>query len=261
MEESRLSSLVVEKYANLLTREDIVSLFGYLEKSVGNKVETARICGLERKTTYDWEKTREIRLDTKKKVLGASMRNLPEETFDFMTEKSVQASVDVLRTYLFALYERAMTERNPTGFLRFASKFEEKTQKYSGLIADYLEIEVGHMSGFFPEKASELGVTFQPSPPRTVRLSGLSELLPHMIEAVSLDPATPNVELAKIFNIPLEFVETLSTALSQYYTPTRMLVSTEPELKTAATLVSPGLVPHEAEQQGWVQVPSRLGAS
>ena len=252
-----MSSLMVEKYANLLTMEDVVWLFGLLEKAVGNKVDAARICDLERKTTYGWEKTKEIRLDTKKKVLSASMKEMPEETLDFMTQKSVQASADVLRTCLFALYEKAMTVRNSTDFLGLASKFEEKTQEYSGLIADCLEIEVGNMSGLLPEKASELGVAFQPLPPRIVRFSGLSELLPHMIRAVSLDPNTSRVELAKIFNLPLDFVDALSTALSQYYAPAKMVVLTEPELATAATLGSQGLVPQQAEQQTvWVQVPA-----
>jgi hypothetical protein len=257
-----VSSLMVEKYANFLTKEDVIWLFELLEKAIGNKVDAARICGLERKTTYGWERTKEIRLGTKKKILSALMKDLPEETLDFMTQKSVQASADVLRTCLFALYEKAMTVRNATDFLRLTSKFGEKTQKYSGLIADYLEIEVGHMSGLLPEKASELGVTFEPSPPRIVRLSGLSELLPHIIRAVALDPNSPRVELAKIFNLPLGFVETLSTALSQYYTPAKMLVFTEPELATAATLGSQGIVPQQVEQQTvWAQVPAQLGAS
>jgi hypothetical protein len=258
-----MSSLIAEKYANLLTLENVVWLFELLEKVTGNKADAAKICGLERKTTYDWEVTKEIRLNTKKKVLAALIENLPEETLDFMTEKSIQASVDILRTYLFALYEKAMAERNLTDFLRLASKFEEKRDKYAGLIADYLEVEVGNMLELFPEKASELGVTFQPSPLRTVRLSEFSKYLPHVIRTISmLDPDTPKVEIAKIFSLPLEFVETLSAALREYHIPTKMLIPSEPELRTAATLEAQKQIPQEAEPLvTWGQVPPRLGAS
>jgi hypothetical protein len=258
-----MSSLIAEKYANLLTLEDVVWLFELLEKATGNKADAAKICGLERKTTYGWEITKEIRLSTKKKVLAALVENLPQETLDFMAEKSVQASVDILRTYLSALYEKAMTEKDATDFLRLASKFEEKKEKYAGLIADYLEIEVGNMSELFPEKAMELGVVFQPSPIRTVRLSEFSKFLPHVIKTVSmLDPNTPKVEIAKIFNLPSEFVETLSTALREYYIPTGRLIPTEPELRTAATLELQKQIPQAVKQSvTWAEVPIRLGAS
>jgi len=258
-----MSSLIAEKYANLLTQNDVVWLFELLEKVVGNKVEAAKICGLERKTTYGWEITQEIRLGTKKKVLAALIENLPEETLDFMTEKSVQASVDILRTYLFSLYEKAMAQKDSTNFLRLASKFEQKKDKYSGLIVDHLEIEIGNMSELFPEKAGELGVFFQPSPLRTVKLSEFSKLLPYVIKTISMvDLSDPRVEIAKIFNLPSEFIENLSGALREYYIPTRMLTSREREFETAATVglqrpPSPEVEQQEALMKGHVF----LGAS
>lgn len=257
-----MSSLMVEKYANLLTLEDVVWLFELLEKAIGNKADAAKICRLERKTTYGWEITKEIKLSTKRKVLAALIENLPEETLDFLTEKGVQASIDILRNYLFTLYERAMAQRDATDFLRLASKFEEKKEKYAGLITDYLEIEIGNMSELFPEKASELGVAFQPLPLRTVKFSEFSKLLPHVIRTISmLDTSTPKVEVAKIFNLPSEFIETLSTALREYYVPSKMRIPTEPKLETAATKL-PKQLPQEVGQSAdWGKIPMQLGAS
>lgn len=257
-----MSSLIVEKYANLLTHDDVIWLFKLLEKTIGNKVEAAKVCGLERKTTYGWEITKEIKLSTKKKVLAALIENLPEETLDFMTEKSIQASVDILRTYLFALYEKAMAQEDPRSFLRLAAKFEEKKDKYSGLIVDHLEIEIGNMLELFPEKASELGVSFQPSPLRIVKLPEFARLLSHVIKTISmLDQSTPRVEIAKIFNLPSDFVEKLSEALRQYYVPTRLLIPTEREFETAATveLQNPSL-PEIRQEEAWIKG-SVLGAS
>jgi hypothetical protein len=254
-----MSSIISEKYANLLSVEDVVWLFELLEKAVGNKVEAARICGLERKTTYDWETTKEARLSTKKKVLAA----LPEETLDFMTERSVQASVDILRTYLFAIYEKAMSEKNATRFLRLASKFEDTKQKYNGMITDYLETEVGNMSELLPEKAEEIGVVFRPLPLQIVRLSEFTKILPNLMKTISMvSPTTPRIEIARIFNTSSELIETISTALCEYYVSIRNVAPIEPELPTAATVEPQKILPQELEQPiAWIETPIRLGAS
>jgi len=214
-----MSSRIAEKYADLLTMEDVVRLFKLLEKKVGNKVDAAKMCGLERKTTYGWDTTKEIRLRTKKKVLTALIENLTEETLDFITERSVDTSADVLRTYLSALYERAMDEREDTlNFLRLASRFEETKQKYAGMIVDRLEVEVGNMSTLFPEKARELGTTFKVSPINVLRFSQLSMLIPNLIKTISSTyPYIPDSEIAKFFNLPPDFINALWAALHENY--------------------------------------------
>ncbi len=242
-----MSSLIAEKYANLLTMEDVVKLFKLLEDAVGNKVEAATLCELERKTTYGWEATKEIRLRTKKKVLAALIEHLTEETLDFITKRSVETSVDILRTYLTATYEKAMDERtDPESFLRLAFKFEETKQKYSGLIVDFLDIEVGDMSMHIPEKASELGVTFKVSPIQNMKLPNLSKLLPSLIRTISSTyPYIPDTEIAKVFNLPADFVHTISVTLHQNYiaikTPTvSMKITSSPyegNHRTASTIM------------------------
>jgi len=259
-----MSSIIAEKYANLLTLEDVVQLFKLLEKAIGNKAEAAKICGLERKTTYGWEIAKEIRLNTKKKVLAALIENLPEETLDFMTEKSVQASVDILRTYLFAIYEKAVDERNTSNFLRLTSKFEETRHKYASLIVDHLENEVGNMLELIPEKASELGVIFKPSPLNVVRLSEFSKLLlPSLIKAISmLRPYVPEGEIASIFNIPHEFVQTLSTVLQEHYIAIRMPTPMKIESTTAATLgLQESLLSEAKRKKPWIEAPIGVGSS
>lgn len=259
-----MSSIMAEKYANLLTMEDVVRLFELLEKAIGNKTEAAKACGLERKTTYGWEITKEIRLSTKKKVLAALIENLTEETLDFMTEKSAQASVDILRIYLSAIYEKAMNERNASNFFRLASKFEETKQKYAGLIADYLETEVANMSELIPEKANELRVTFQPSPLNVVKLSEFSKLLlPSLIKTISmLSPYTPESEIASIFNMPHEFIQTLSAALREHYIPIRISAPMKPDFTTAATLrLQEPLAQRVKRKDPWVKTRIGLGSS
>lgn len=234
-EGEKMSSLIAEKYANLLTREDVIRLFELLVKRLRNKVEAAKVCGLERKTIYGWETTKEIRLNTKRKVLAALIENFPEETLELLTEKSAQATVDILRNYLFALYEKAIIEKDPQNFLQLTSRFEEAKKKYAGLIADYLKIEVGDMLELLPERASELGVQFQPAPLGTVKLSELSTIIPHLFKALSIvDLSVPRAEIAKTFNLPIDFIENLSRVLYEYYVPTRIFQIRE-KFETAST--------------------------
>lgn len=258
-----MSSMIAEKYANLLTGEDVVRLFELLETVIGSKTDAAKICGLERKTTYGWKTTKEIKLKTKKKVLAALIENLTEETLQFMSEKSVQASVDILRTYLFAIYERAVNETKASNFLRLASKFEESKQKYAGLIAEHLETEVGNMSELITEKASELRVPFKPSPLDVVKLSEFSEhLIPSLIRTISmLSPYTPESEIASIFNIPDEFVQTLSDALHEHYVAIRIPTPMKPEPITAATLGSRARMPRVKAKRLWMEAPIGEGSS
>jgi hypothetical protein len=199
--------------------EDVIYLFERLEKTVGNKKKAARLCGLERKTTYGWKETREIRLKTKKKILAALIENLTEETLDFIVQRSVSASADVLRIYLSALYEKAMDENlTASEFLRLASKFDEIKQRYSGLVVEHLGIQVGNMLRNIPERARELGVSFKPSPTNIMKLTDLTILIPNLIKTISVvSPYTLGNEIAKTFNIPEEFVNSISTALYYSY--------------------------------------------
>jgi hypothetical protein len=192
----------------------------------GNKAKAARICGLERKTTYGWKRTREIRLKTRKKILTALIENLTEETLDFIVQRSAESSADVLRIFLSALYEKAMDEHIATPeFVRLASKFDQIRQKYSGLVVENLASEVGNMLGYFMERVDELGISFRFSPINMVKLTEFSLLIPNLIKTISVvSPYTPDNEIAKVFNIPKEFIDTFSEALRDNYIAIRVPV-------------------------------------
>jgi len=186
---------------------------------VGNKTEAAKICGLERKTTYGWESAKEIRLKTKKKVLAVSIENVTEETLDFLVKRSSEASADIVRIYLTALYEKSMDENiTSSEFIRLTSKFDQIRQKYAGLVIDRIEVEVGNMLRHIIERADQLGTSFKPSPINTVKLREISLLMPNLIKTISaVSPYVQNGEIATIFNIPKEFVDSVSTALYENY--------------------------------------------
>jgi hypothetical protein len=69
-----------------------------------------------------------------------------------------------------------------------------------------------------------------------VKLSEFSTLVPYLFKTLSMvEPGVSRVEVAKTFNLPIEFIENLSKALYEYYVPTRLLTPIE-KLETAATI-------------------------
>jgi len=219
-----VSEVIVERYANILSSQDVIKLFDRLQENVGSRLEAAKLCGLERKTVYDWEKTGEIRLRTKKKVLAALIENLVDETLEFMTHRGVETSVDILRIYLTSLYETAVAEEiSKTAFQQLVSKFEEAKKQYSGLIIGHLESEIENMLHSLSEKALALEVQFDTAPLDLVRLSSLSAEIPILIRTIStVAPFVPDTEIAKIFNFPKEFVQSFHKALQENYIAIRL---------------------------------------
>jgi hypothetical protein len=97
-------------------------------------------------------------------------------------------------------------------------------------------------------RAKEIGLAFRPSPNDIVRLTEFSRLVPDIVKAVAtLSPYVPNNEIARIFNLPANFVNTLSVALHDSYIPIRAVepaqmvqVSPRDQALTTATLTGRG---------------------
>lgn len=263
--------MLAEKYAHMLTRSDIIQLFRRLEDTVGNRSQAARICGLERKTIYGWETTREIRSRTRERILAVLLENLTEETLEFLTQRSVESSTDVLRTYLSSIYERAMSEgTSDQEFSRLATKFDQIRQQYEGLLAGHLQSEISTMLRYTLARAKEIGLTFKPSPNDIVRLTEFSGLMPDILKAVAtLSPYVPGNEIARIFNLPARFVETLSAGLHDNFIAIRAVepVQTVPIFLRDQALTTATLTAGRAEGEAvWLEqpvlgLPSRLGGA
>jgi len=231
-----MSNIIVEKYANLLTVRDIIELFNGLEKTLGSRVEAAKMCRLERKTIYGWEKTGEMRLKTKKKVLTALVDNLTEDILEFITKRGFETSLDLVRIYLSYLYENAIDKVNIEEFTRLALKFEQARQEYSGLIADKLELEVGNMSRSLYDRASEIKISVPKAPIAIVNLQKVSPLVPALAKIMILSPEITELELANRFNLPREFVSSLSTALREAPSLAERALRRLGEIRSSGTL-------------------------
>lgn len=210
-----MSIILAEKYAQMLTMPDFISLYKMLEKSVGSRSLAAKKCGIERKTIYGWDTTKEIRRKTRERILAVLLEELTEETLDFLTKRSVESSTDVLRTYLSSLYEKAMDLATSNDeFGRLTSKFEQVRHEYESLIDNDLQPEIGMMLQETIDHAKEIDQPFKKLPPTIIRLNDFSCILPDLLKTMSASgPYFTTNNISEYFNLPLEFVNTLSAAL------------------------------------------------
>lgn len=153
-------SYIAEKYAGMLTEQDIRELFEILTvKLNGNRSESARRCDLTGKATYDWEKAGYVKLKTKKKVLEACLEIDFLGTVEYLLSQSSERTVDVLRTTLSTIYADAIETNSQKEFSNLLDKFETLSMKYRGLIKDQIEDEVSDMSRSLRKKALNLGLS------------------------------------------------------------------------------------------------------
>jgi len=154
-----LDGYIAEKYAGILTEEDVGNLFDSLVKKLANnRSEAARRCGLTGKATYDWERTAYVKLATKKKVLEASLEEDFIETVEYLLGRSSDRSVDLLRAALSMLHADAIEADSRAGFEPVFQKFERIRARYQGFIKDNIRDEVEDMTHALRNRALELGV-------------------------------------------------------------------------------------------------------
>ncbi|RLG98944.1 hypothetical protein DRO19_03610 [Candidatus Bathyarchaeota archaeon] len=206
---------IAEKYAPLLSKDDVIELFQRLQRLCrGNLSEACRRCGIQRKTTYDWMRAKSIKLSTKKKILKAMIETNTEQTINFLLSRSKEITVELLSTYLSYLYSEAMKEIiDPQYFLRIVKKFEKTKSDYVGLIWE-LEEEVEEMTYNLRERARDLKVSLPEEPIDTIRSTHLLEILPSVIYCVTRDITGDPAKLASSLGVPKMLVQVVSGAIA-----------------------------------------------
>lgn len=238
-----MSNYLVRKFADILTSKDILELFRKLEVSLGSVTKAAQQCDLERKTIYDWRKTGNLKLPTKKKVLGALLEVNTEGTLDYMTKRSKETVSELLNIYLTTLYEQALeTEIDRNKFQDILKKFEETREDNAGLIIDTQETEISNMLNSLVERALELKTAYDPQPPDVIKLSRLAAVLPMIINEVHREiPLSDYFGLSHKLNLPIEFVSAISRSIEDlrhiYERPRPKIAATRLTQHTGGTIV------------------------
>ena len=206
-----ISETLSKKYADTITKEDA----NYLVFSLlGSKklTEIARRCGLTRRTLYKLKERKYIQFRTKMKVLKASIQASPNETFGFLVKKSKDKATSILMMYLSHLYSEAIRKTSPEEFGKALTSFLEARTKHFGLISDELESETNTMLRFLEESAFQFGIELPAESLHTTKQSQLLRTAPFLIDSLYREEDTPK-GLAKLYNIPLEWTQVISSAI------------------------------------------------
>ena len=205
-----MEKTLASEYAHLLNRGDVVRLFSRLEKET-NRSKAARICGLGRRTTYDWDGIGEPLYRTKYKVLEALLARKYEQTLVYLLERSNKNSKNIIHYLLKNIYELAMEETIQR------SVFEETVQKFDQIVVKYSEIikgaaaeEMEEMRMNLCQRAIDFQIEMEPLPLSTMSSEDVMSTITMLAPRVDMLSHTSLNRLSKDFWLPKEI---LSTAL------------------------------------------------
>ena len=200
-----MRSYITDKYAGMLTEDDVENLFNLLvAKLGGNRSEAARQCGLTGKATYDWVGAAYVKLGTKQKVLEASLRTNFPETVEYLLNQSTDRNLDLLRTILGTFYANVLESTSQNDFKSGFEKFESIRTKHLGLIRDGIYNEVADMATSLRDKAEELGLPLQPKATNELSAEELVNAVQLVGRIYVENPVQAETLAAKEIGLPLD---------------------------------------------------------
>lgn len=222
-----LPSYIADRYAGILTKEDIGQLFGKLTERLGsNRSEAARQSGLTGKATYDWEKVGYVKLSTKQKVLETCLRIDFLDTVEYLLSRSSERTIDILRTILSTIYAEAVETNSKDQFSILFDRFDILRRRYRGLIRDQIGDEVADMVWVLTQKASELKVSIPQKSIDDISAKELLDMFPLIGDAFLENPQGAHI-IAKTLDLPLESIDMLWPTLEKLRSAGKTFMATE----------------------------------
>ena len=209
---------LLRKYAGYIDTEGIQTLFGKLQKYLGdNRTAAAEECGITTKAVYDWEKEKEgVKLSTKVKVLEKAIDELPVETFHYLTQNLYDSGSETLMSCLTTLYEQSFDAKDEKEYLTYVNEFENASRKFAGLIYKHRELEVNHMFSKLFTYAKSQNYLWGPHQTILYDSERVKQMISQLINLWAYYglPATPE-EIASRHKFPLEIVKGVRDGLKQ----------------------------------------------
>ena len=148
---------LAKKYSEILTKGEVMELFKLLEE-VGSLSEACRRAGIDRKTVYNWEKVKEIRKNTKEKVLEAALSLKPKEVTEFLADKTLEKTINIIARLLVHVYEQAVKAKNKEEFLQYYTEFNRIKEKYSKPLTEPIKYQINELSHILDNKAKNWSI-------------------------------------------------------------------------------------------------------
>jgi len=153
---------LVEKMSEVLSKGDILELFKELEKVHGSVSKVCQLAGIERKTFYHWSKAREIKKETRVKIIRLALQSMPLKTLEFLIDKSLNLSIELLSTLFQFLFEKAVSNPESTS-VKYYNAFRRIYKKYDVSLIDPIRSEVHRLLKIlerrFEHKSMEISIS------------------------------------------------------------------------------------------------------
>jgi len=251
-----LSTYIADKYAVLLTEEDVSVLFDRLAKEFGgNRSEAARQCGLTGKATYDWERAAYVKLGTKKKVLEASLKKDFLSTLEYLLSKSNDRNLDLLQMILSTLYANALETTSSESFKANFTKFEMIRRRNLGLIRDGMQAEVTDMSTMLKNRATEIGIQVAPKSVNEFSAEEIINAVQLVGHIYSENPAEAQLVAETDLGLPVNAIKPVIQTFSDLCFTRKIQATVSDETETRSKqLAPPQLAPIKMP---WIDVHGR----
>jgi len=211
---------IVDKYAGLLDGRDISTLFNRLRGST-SRSQAARLCELERRTTYYWTDSGEVRLLTKRRVLQANLEKDFSFTLRYLCDRTTRASIEIIRLYVGALYEKAMDpELNRAELQKSIKEFCAARTKYSPVVGSSMTPDIGQMTVNLKNKSEEMRIDFPVLPISNMNVNEMVSMLPQLVKIVPVNLGEDDLqEISRRYGIAdnlVKFASVLKTEAIQF---------------------------------------------
>jgi hypothetical protein len=201
------------KYAPLLDEGDLVDLFDIVKINAKTLSESAKRCGIERKTIYDMmSEGKQVKQKTKERILTAALVADFERSMEVLLSKTMKETRDIYSSYLSVAYQHAMRATEPADFQQTVTKFESTLQRI--LAITDLERETATLSKEFVGKAAQLGLEYNLPVPRIMDTDTVALTLPALIRDLAKSPVADVSGLAKKWHLPPTMVTSMSNAVN-----------------------------------------------
>jgi len=205
-------SYLVDRYAAILTKYDVQTLFERLQKSYGNRRKATSELRLQRKTVYDWEKSaNDVRMLTKRKVLEASLKVDPDRTVSFLVKKTSDDFKEILQRQIALAYRKMMSSKKKEDFQRNLSMFNQIREMHRGALLDSDIALLDHMIQRINKKAHSFGVESIVRSTRTMPPEYLAQRTSELIDVLRLNRLS-KAEIKRSFDLPASYMDSIFDA-------------------------------------------------
>lgn len=213
-----MSSYIIKRYAPLLTKYDVQTLFNWLIDAYGSVAKAAEITGIQRKTVYDWDKvTDEVKLETKLKILEHSVKLDENRTLQFLIEKADNDSKEVLGYYIRYMFEKAMKANSKEEFSKHFSLLRDIQRTHRGLVFDHQMDTIEERNQLLNARTKEFCIDVTETSVYTIPPEILERKVIAFLEILEKRTMTRE-EMKESLDLPSEFIDNICDAL-KYLNP------------------------------------------